>query len=75
VPQYISPVRNITDDSSVKRPYILKNSPAISQLEQELKTRKDKLAGYVKNNSHPNRQESHKKRIAELEKALKRVSR
>lgn len=70
VPQYIDPVRDINNAGDLKRPYIRKDSPAIWQIKDELKDRKEKLAQYEKDWSYPNRQEAHKKRIAQLEKAL-----
>lgn len=70
VPKYIDPVRDINNAGDLKRPYIRKDSPAIKQIEDELKDRKEKLAQYEKDSTYPNRQEAHQKRISQLEKAL-----
>lgn len=54
----------------LKAPIILKGSPAIKIIEQELEERKTKLADLQKMDKYPNRQKQHQERINELEKAL-----
>lgn len=70
VPKYIDPVTDISKSWDLKRPYIRKDSPAIKQLEQELKERQTKLEEYKAAWLYPNRQEQHQNRIDQLLKAL-----
>lgn len=64
--------KNATIDTfeDLKAPIILKDSPAVKVVQQELKERKDKLKELEDSGQFPNRQEQHKKRIKELEDSL-----
>jgi SPP1 gp7 family putative phage head morphogenesis protein len=71
IPSSIPAVGNIENAQDLKAPIILKNSPAITQIKDELKERKEKLALLEADGKYPNRQAAHKSRIADLEKSLK----
>lgn len=63
---------NVTIDTfkDLKAPIVLKNSPAIKIIQQEIDERKTKLEELMKSGQFPNRQEQHKARITELENSL-----
>jgi hypothetical protein len=71
IPKSIPATGNIDYPQDLKRPQILKNSPAVKQLQDELEERKAKLEQLKKDGSYPNRQKAHQERIDELEKSLK----
>lgn len=70
IPKSIPPVTNVANAQQLKKPVLLKNSPARKQLEDELKIRKEKLAILEAENKFPNRQKNHKDRIKKLERVL-----
>lgn len=57
----------------MQAPIILQNSPAIKVIQAELEDRKKKLADLETTGQYPNRQDFHRKRIAELEASLKGI--
>lgn len=67
--------KNATIDTfkDLQAPIILANSPAVRVVQAELEERKKKLADLETLGQYPNRQEAHRKRIAELEASLKGI--
>lgn len=67
--------KNPTIDTfkDLQSPIILQNSPAVKIVRKELEERKQKLADLEATGQFPNRQEAHRKRIAELEASLKGI--
>lgn len=70
VPWSISPVTNIDIVEPMNWPQILRGWPAMNNLKQELWERKEKLKILEESGKYPNRQEQHKIRIQQLDKAL-----
>ena len=69
--------KNITQQKSlssfrdIKKPLILKGSPAITTIKQELDERKGKLQKLKDSGLYLDRQKDHQKRITQLESSLK----
>lgn len=70
IPSSIPAPATIDTFKPLKAPQILKDSPAVVQLQVELKQRKDKLKELEDADQYPNRQAAHKERIDQLETAL-----
>lgn len=71
IPNSIPEMKTIDSKEELKYPVLLKNSPAISIVKKELEETKTKLQELEKNWTYPNRQETYKTKILELEKSLK----
>lgn len=76
-PRFTTIPNSIPDNPTVQthqkmlKPTVLKNSPAIKVIQQEIKERKSKLDGLIKSGKFPNRQATHQKRIKRLESSIK----
>lgn len=73
IPSSLHASSSVDDYVPPKKPILWKDSPAIKVVEDELAERKAKLAELEKAGTYPNRQDSHRRRIAELEKSLQDV--
>ena len=73
IPSTIHPSSSVGDYQKLKSPELLAGSPAIGLVKQELEDRRAKLKELTDTGKFPNRQEQHKARIAQLEKALKKA--
>jgi len=71
IPSSIPATKTIDTATLLKVPIVSKDSPAIRIIQTEIKQRKDKLRILTTAGNFPNRQKNHKKRISELEKAIK----
>lgn len=72
IPSSIPRNKSITTQADMKKPIVLKGSPAVKQIQDEIKERKEKLAKLESSGTFPNRQRDHKKRIKQLESAIKK---
>ncbi len=70
IPSKIPANATIQSHKKLEAPVLLKTSPAVKQVQEELVERKSKLLELEKLGKFPNRQVQHKKRIEQLEKAL-----
>lgn len=70
IPKSITPVRDINNVQPLASIKLLKDSPSIGILKQELDQRKALLEEYKNNDLYPNRQAQHEARIKQLEKSL-----
>jgi len=70
IPSAIPANATIQGHQKLKYPIVLKDSPAIKTIRNELEERKERLLELEKLGQFPNRQEVHRKRIEQLEKAL-----
>lgn len=72
IPSTIDPVLSIDAASKMTKPVsILKNSPAIAQIQQEIAEREAKLEELKKSWQFPNRQKDHENRIKQLKNSIK----
>lgn len=72
IPSTIDPVLSIDNASKVTKPVsILKNSPAIAQIRNEIAEREAKLEELKKTGQFPNRQKDHENRIKQLKNSIK----
>jgi len=74
IPSSIPANSTIDTFKDLKAPVILKNSPAIKVIEQEIEQRKEKLKALQDSNTFPNRQKQHQEKIDQLESSLKSAS-
>lgn len=70
IPSTVPTNATIDVHKDMKVPDVRQNSPAVKVLRAELEDRRSKLVQLETSGKYPNRQASHKARIAELEKAI-----
>ncbi len=70
IPSKIPANSTIQSHKKLEAPVLLKSSPAVKQVKEELEERKGKLLELENLEKFPNRQVQHKKRIDQLEKSL-----
>lgn len=71
IPSSIAPSKTITTAKLLKKPILLKNSPAVKVIQEEIDDRKSKLEALIVSKQFPNRQVAHQKRIKQLESSIK----
>ncbi len=72
VPRSLKATRDLDNFKDIKRPVsLLKDSPAIGSIRNEILEREDKLESLVRTGKFPNRQQSHRKRIDVLKNSIK----
>ena len=57
----------------LKAPIVLKNSPAIKVIQEEIKNRQQKLDELIQSGKFPNRQKQHETRIKALENSIEKA--
>lgn len=70
IPSSIPSNATVDTFKDLKAPVILKGSPVVKVIEEEIADRKNKIAELEKSGKYQNRIDQHKERISELEKSL-----
>lgn len=70
IPSSIPSNATVDTFKDLKAPVILKGSPVVKVIEEEIADRKNKIVELEKSGKYPNRIDQHKARVSELEKSL-----
>lgn len=70
IPSTITPPTGLDTFKDLKAPIIMKSSPVVKVIQQEIEDTKKKIAEIEKTGKYENRLSSYKSRVSELEKSL-----